>query len=193
MFWMNQKQTNRVLAGLIVLMAATRFHHFGTINTSPDASLVVFFMAGLYVCRRWVFPLLVIEAGLIDYVAITQGGVSDYCMSAGYAFLIPAYAVLLLTGRKLAGEKVFNLEVAAKTAVSIIAAVSIAFLISNAGFYLFSDNVDSMGVFEYFTRVIKYYPPYLTTTLVYAALILGIHWVLHYHVDRELGSRSSVK
>lgn len=191
MFELSQKQANWILTGLVALMAATRFDHFGSINTLPDASLAVFFIAGVYVGRFWVFPLLLIETGVIDYVAITQGGVSDYCISGGYAFLIPAYAVMWIGGRQFTDKQLFNVDVAMKMLVSIIVAVSAAFVISNVGFYLYSSNFGELGVWEYTTRVMRYYPPYVTTALLYSTLILALHGVFRQCVDRvEIQNKS---
>ena len=43
MFASEIKQENKILSALVVLMLLTRFHHFGDINTFPDATLAVFF------------------------------------------------------------------------------------------------------------------------------------------------------
>lgn len=42
------KQQFVLLALFALLMAATRFHHFGSALFLPDASLAVFFLAGFY-------------------------------------------------------------------------------------------------------------------------------------------------
>ena len=45
------------------------------------------------------FSALIIEAGLIDYYATSVQGISDWCMSPAYWFLIPTYGSLWLVGR----------------------------------------------------------------------------------------------
>ena len=68
---------------LVAVMAATRFNHFGSPVSLPDASLAVFFLAGLYLSRAAWFPVFIVEAGLMDWVSIA-GGVSDWCVTAAY-------------------------------------------------------------------------------------------------------------
>jgi hypothetical protein len=88
-----------IALGLAALMAATRSHHFGSALHLPDASLAVFLLAGFLIASPVLFGVLLVEAGLIDYLAITQFGVSDYCVTQAYWFLIPTYAVLWYAGR----------------------------------------------------------------------------------------------
>lgn len=66
----------QLLAGFALagLMAATRFNHFGSPVSLPDASLAVFWLAGLYLRPYW-FALFIVEAGLLDWASIA-GGVS---------------------------------------------------------------------------------------------------------------------
>ena len=68
---MNNTQTKTIVifTVLAALMAATRVHHFSTALHLPDASLAVFLLAGFYL-PRWAFPALLVEAGLVDYLAI---------------------------------------------------------------------------------------------------------------------------
>lgn len=158
---------------LIGLMLATRFHHFGSAISLPDASLAIFFMAGLWFGGFRLFAVLLVEAALIDYVAITQMGVSDYCISAGYVFLIPAYAALFFAGRAAARFKSMKAQDMLVQLGLLAGATSIAFLISNGSFYLLSDRFEDLTWTQYFGRVAQYYSPYLTGTLVYSVVIIG--------------------
>ena len=86
-------RTSLVIALLLAaVMAATRFHHFGSAISLPDASLAIFFLAGFYLRSPLLFAGFLAEAALVDYLAITYGGVSDWCISPAYVFLIPTYA-----------------------------------------------------------------------------------------------------
>src|SRR3990167_728974 len=69
----NQIKTIAIFATLAALMAATRDHHFCSALHLPDASLAIFLLAGFYL-PRWAFPVLLVEAGLADYLAINYGG-----------------------------------------------------------------------------------------------------------------------
>jgi hypothetical protein len=103
---MNKIQIRNVAiyAALAALMAATRFEHFGSAISLPDASYAVFFLGGLYMARSVrasaaVFAALIIEAGLIDFYATSVQGISDWCMTPAYWFLIPTYGSLWFVGR----------------------------------------------------------------------------------------------
>ncbi len=165
------------LWGLMALMAATRFHHFGDLRTLPDASLAVFFLAGLFVANPWAFVILLIEAGLIDYLAIHFGGVSGWCVTPAYLFLIPTYGILWLGGRRSRGFSPDTVTGIVSTLGAVLVAAMLAFLLSNAGFYLLSGYFDGLGPVEYSTRVVSYLPPYLMSTFTYSALVLAGLWL----------------
>jgi hypothetical protein len=174
-----------IFAALAALMAATRFNHFGSAVSLPDASYAVFFLGGLYLSRFArasvpAFSVLIIEAGLIDYYATSVQGISDWCMSPAYWFLIPTYGSLWLVGRwfaprnamqghSLEGKTLIGLGVAAW------AASSSAFAFSNATFYLFSGRFAEMSAVEYASRVAQYYASYVSVALLYIACAVALH------------------
>lgn len=172
-----------IFALLALLMAGTRYNHFGSSVALPDASLAVFLLAGFYLARlRWpallAFAFLLLEAAAIDYYAIAIQGVSDWCVSPAYVFLIPTYAVMMLSGRWFAARRQKSWGSLAVFAVLSFVATSSAFLISNASFYLFSGRFQDMSVSEYAARVVQYYPPYLSSALLYLAIAALVHIVL---------------
>ena len=158
---------------LMALMAATRFHHFSTPFALPDASLAIFFLAGLWLGGRYLFAILLAEAGLIDYLAITQLGVSDFCVSQAYIFLIPTYATMWLGGKWCRQFNTLALMALAKQFAALVVATSSAFLISNGSFYLLSGRYPNSDWGQYIERFALYYPPYLTSTLMYAGVIFA--------------------
>ncbi|MGZ0077735.1 hypothetical protein [Methylomonas sp. YC3] len=174
---MSLNQTLAVKPGavaLMALMAATRFHHFGTPFALPDASLAVFFFAGLWLGGRYLFALLLAEAVLIDYLAITKLGVSDFCVSKAYVFLVGSYGAMWLGGkwcRQFTGLSIAN---AAQRLMALVAATSIAFLFSNGSFYWLSGRYPNGSFAQYIERVAMYYPPYMTSTLIYGVVIFGL-------------------
>lgn len=93
-----------LLAVFALLMVATRFHHFGTALHLPDASMAVFFLAGLYLRRHLAFVGFMVLAVALDWAAISYAGVSDFCVTPAYSFLLPAYAALWYGGRWYAGQ-----------------------------------------------------------------------------------------
>ncbi len=164
----------RMPLALVGLMVATRFHHFGDSISLPDASLAVFFLAGLWVGGWKFFTILLVEAGLIDYVAISQFSVSDYCISPAYSFLIPTYASLWLAGRYCARFKTLQLTELMIQFGMLFAATTIAFTISNGSFYLLSGKFADLNWVEYTSRVAQYYLPYLSSTLIYTVVIFAL-------------------
>lgn len=188
---LSQVQRLWVLTGLVLLMLATRFHHFGSVDFLPDASMAVFFLAGFYLLRNpmneetaapqlfsgslTIFSLLLIEAGLIDFVAVQYGGVSDFCVTPAYLFLIPTYAVLFYAGKWSAQFNLFTLHGAFRTAGILFGATTLAFLISNGSFYFFADSNQGMDWLTYSESVSGYFLPFAGYTLLYAGLVLGVH------------------
>jgi hypothetical protein len=179
-------RTITIFAALAVLMAATRFNHFGSAVSLPDASYAVFFLGGLYLARSArssaiFFFALILEAGLIDFYATSVQGISDWCMTTAYWFLIPTYASLWLVGgwfarrlgmKGLEGRDLFGLALAAWTASSF------AFFFSNATFYLFSGRFADMSAAEYASRVAQYYSSYVSFALLYVACAVAIHMAI---------------
>lgn len=166
---MNTTQNKAVAlcAILIALMAATRMHHFGSSLHLPDASLAIFLLAGFLVASPLLFGALLIEAAAMDYVAITHLGVSDYCVTPAYWFLIPTYAVLWVAGRAYAGIHHDSLRSLGMFSAISFAAVSAAFVISNGSFYLFSGRYAQMSMSEYAARVAQYFVPYVAGAVIY--------------------------
>lgn len=181
---MNNNKTIAIVASLSVLMAATRFNHFGSAISLPDASLAVFFLGGLYLAHLnrtsiAAFIALILEAGMVDYYAISFQGASDWCLTPAYWFLIPTYGSLWLIGRWFAlrhsmegGWGLAGLALAAWVASSF------AFLLSNATFYMFSEYFDSMGIVEYLSRIAQYYGSYISVAMLYIACAVGIQIII---------------
>lgn len=156
---------------LMVLMAATRFHHFGTPWALPDASLAVFFFAGVCLYARGFFLALLVEAACIDYLAIQDLGVSDYCMSPAYLFLIPTYAVMWFGGQGC--QRIYSRSLIGLTRAfgGLLVATSSAFLISNTSFYWLSSKVMMPNWAQYVDIFATYYPAYLSSTLAYGLVL----------------------
>jgi len=170
---------------LALLMVATRFHHFGSATHLPDASLAVFFLAGFYLRRSALFGLYLAEAALIDYLAIALGGVSDWCVTPAYAFLIPTYASLWFGGVWYARRHCMAWRTLAPFFGAVLLGVSVAFLISNASFYLLSGYFPAMSWTEYASRVAKYFPPYASAAVAYIALAAGLQVFVTYAGPRS--------
>jgi hypothetical protein len=164
---------------LIATMILTRFHHFGDVLHLPDASLAVFFFAGFY-RNKMLLGFLLVLAALIDYLAISHG-TSAWCVTPAYVFLIPTYAVMWLAGRYCANLAVFKateLSLSLGSIGLLALAASVAFVISNGSFYVFSDRYTDMSWLQYVERVAHYYPLYVGSTLIYGIVgIALVKWV----------------
>lgn len=166
-----------VLAGLIAL---TRFHPPASPLDLPDASLAVFFLTGCWLRPTWPFAALFVVAAAIDYLAVTYGGVSGDCFSPAYWFLIPTYACLWYGGRRYAVHyRGLAWSSLPPLLIALWTTASLAFLISNASFFLFSGHFPGMSGGHYALSVAKYYPPYVAGAFGYvaAAFIAQGIWV----------------
>ena len=154
-------------AALIALLLTTRFHHFGDTVNLPDASLAVFFFAGFYrasqSAKALLFGLLLALSGFIDYLAIASG-TSGWCVSPAYVFLVPTYAVMMWAGHYCA-----SLTLALRCA-GLLIATTLAFIISNGSFFLFSGRFAEMSWLDYSTAVSSYFLPYMGWTVMYALM-----------------------
>ncbi len=174
-----------IVAGLMLAIAATRFHHFGSAVSLPDASYAVFFLGGLYLARftrasKVIFLALLLEAGLVDYYATSVQGLSDFCITPAYWFLIAAYGSLWFAGQWFAPQLVkedHGLERKSLVGLALTAGVatSFAFLLSSGSFYLFSEHFNNMTATEYASRVLQYYGSYVSVALLYVACAVAIH------------------
>lgn len=160
---------------LALLMAATRSHHWATLHALPDASWAVFFLAGVYLRSRWVVPGLMMAAALIDYIAITWGGVSSFCVSPAYVALIPAYGVLAYAGRLYARHYRPALATLPLLAAYALAGAVLAELFSSGGFYFFSGRFAEPTLSEFIPRLVKYFPHMLSTMATYLGLAAVVH------------------
>ena len=172
---LNLKHNLVIGAALAALMVATRFHHFGSALYLPDASLAVFFLAGFYLRSAWALPLLLVEAAAIDYLAVTVGGVSDWCITPAYVFLLPTYASMWLGGHWYARLYQPVWHTLFRLGGVLLLATSAAFLISNGAFYFFSGRFEEMGWLEYGTHTARYFPLYLGGAFAYVAFAAGLH------------------
>ena len=157
-----------VLIGLILL---TRSSHFGNNFLLPDATLAALFLTGMLIKKvRWLV-IAISLAFAVDFYALGFAGVSNYCMSLGYWGLIPTYAMVWGIGRYIAKkDQPFALHLFIPAAWL---STSLAFILSNAFWYAFSDKVNTLTALEFSTRVAQYYTPYLS----YTAFYLSIAWL----------------
>ncbi len=157
----------QLLGVLMVMMILTRYHHFGDMLYLPDASWALFFLGGYGIGHLPGFVLLFTEAAVIDFSVTQWAGVSDWCLSPAYGFLVPAYGVLWWGGGCCARITSLTLKALPIWTLGLLLSTALAFLFSNLGFYLFSGKFELMSGAQYSARVFQYYPAYLKTALGY--------------------------
>ncbi|HWW20328.1 MAG TPA: hypothetical protein VNZ06_05955 [Steroidobacteraceae bacterium] len=161
-----------ILSVLSLWMLATRFGHFGSRWSLPDASWAIFFVGGFYLSRCWrsAFAWLLGLAVGIDLSVIQFYGVSNYCLTPAYAFNLPAYAVLWFSGawlqRHLRGELADLLRLGA----SAFIALSVCFVISNGSFYWLGGRVRTVSLAGWTLNFADWYASYLGNALLYIAI-----------------------
>jgi hypothetical protein len=153
------------------LMVLTRQCDFAGV---ADASWAVFFLGGLYIGSSRIFALYMLLAVLVDYVVTQHLGVSSYCLSAAYPFLLPAYATLWWGGRWLARRwnPARPLGTLTLTAATLAVAVSVCFVISNGSFYWLAEQAPTLaGWRENFS---DWYGYFLAVPFAYVGAVLAL-------------------
>lgn len=179
------KLTTLRLAGfcaLAALMIVTRCGHIGTAWSPPDASWPVFYLAGFYFGRhwRWALPSLLCAAIVVDFVVIRDFGVSSYCVTAAYAFILPAYSLLWLGGAWLRRHYRYEPLDLLRCAASFALAASLCFLLTNASFYWLSGRIAAPSLAGWWASFARWYPDFLGLSFVY----IGVAAVLHAALAR---------
>lgn len=175
--------TTRRLAGfcaLAALMVFTRSGHLGTAWSPPDASWAVLYLAGFYFGRewRWALPTLICTATAVDCVVIRDFGISSYCVTGAYAFILPAYAMLWLGGAWLRREYRQEGLDALRCAASFAVAASLCFLTTNASFYWLGGRVSEPSLAGWSANFAEWYPGFLGLSFIYIAMAAVLHAVL---------------
>ncbi|WP_257386434.1 hypothetical protein [Tahibacter caeni] len=160
-----------ILLALMALMLVTRYHHLGSALHLPDASMAIFFVAGFYLAGTVALPLLLLEAGLIDYIAISLAGVSDFCVTPAYSMLVVAYGVLWYGGAFYA-KKLYKPQPSTALPAGLIALASclLSFLVSNGSFYWMGGRVADANLADYVQNFLRYMPSFVGVALAYIAV-----------------------
>jgi len=164
-----------LLGTFAALMIATRFHHFGDVLHLPDASMALFFLGGLYLRGHLPFLGLLALAVGVDWAAVELAGVSDFCVTPAYAFLLPAYAVLWYGGRAWAPRMSPDWRGLSGAWLVALVCASLSFAISNGAFYWLGGRYPQPEWSQYLARVWQWGPLFVRTTLIYVASALLVH------------------
>jgi len=175
---LNTRQQLAVGIVLAAFMAFTRSHHFAGLHHLPDASWAVFFLAGLYLRPVWAFPALCAVAASSDFIAITWGGVSSFCVSPAYAMLLPAYGALWMAGRWYAGRHSARVATLLPLVLAVLAGTVACELLSSGSFYFFSGRYADPSLAEFISRLVKYFPHALSSMALYIGAATVVHAAL---------------
>lgn len=166
-----------LLSLLALVMAATRMDHFGGALALPDASLAVFFLAGLWLRASWSFPALLVVAVGVDLAALAQSGFGADCLSPAYPFLIAAYGALWAAGRRVRAVEGggFGSAAVARSAAAVAVAAVVAFAISNLSWFAFSGHFADRVLAEFVATTLPQAPRYVGWAVAYAVLGRVVH------------------
>lgn len=181
-----------ILAALMLIMLCTRYHHIGNVLHLKDASMGIFFAAGFWLGGTFALPLLMLEALLIDWYAISMAGVSDFCVTPAYSMLAAAYAVLWYGGSWYARRHYTpKLTTLLPLALIAIASTTLSFIVSNGSFYWLGGRYANPNFAEYVDRLALYLPSFVTVALLWIAAFAVAHaFALWVGAARDAGSKA---
>ena len=178
------------VATLSILMLATRGTHFADVTSLPEASWMIFMVAGLFL-PAWSFAWFMSLAVGIDAYAFKFGGVPGTCLSVAYAMLIPAYFSMWVAGRL--AKHYFNGLFSGFAMFFGFAMVGtlICELISSGSYYLWSGNFEPT-VAEFFNRELQYTPAVLASSAYWSVAFIGttaLHRIYQQTKSRKVPSK----
>jgi hypothetical protein len=159
-----------LLISLSVLMLITRGSHFSGINALPEASWMIFMVAGTLL-PAWSFAWFMSIAIGIDAYAFTFGGVLGTCFSIAYGMLIPAYFSMWMAGRLAKLYFTVNLSGSALFFGFAMAGTFVCELIWSGSFYLWSGNFKPTFA-EFVSRELAYAPAAFSSSAYWAAAFI---------------------
>jgi len=170
-------KTQQILIGvaLATLIFVTRGHHFASINSLPSASYAVFFLAGLYLSPALAFAALLALCVGLDLYSVTFQGVSNFCVTPAYGFLLPAYGVMWLAGRWFAKRYSFSTKAILPLVASATIAGALGELFSSGGFYFFGGRYADPTIAEFGARLVKYAPNQFENLGFWLAVAAVVH------------------
>jgi hypothetical protein len=183
-----------IFGAIALVLAATRLDVLSTVfhfAPIPDASWAMFFVGGYYLrgASRWAFPILMVLAVVVDYIVISNAGLSfwtHYCVSPAYWFLVPSYFALWFGGLWLRKQEAgLSGRALGLLVVSLVVAEGACFLVSNGSFYWLSDTVANPSFAGWMKNLGDWYLPFLRGTAMYVAAVAAIH-VLGVSLGRTL-------
>lgn len=156
---------------LSILMLATRGTHFAGLTGLPEASWMIFMVAGLLL-PAWSFAWFMSLAVGIDAYAFSFGGVRGTCLSVAYAMLIPAYFSMWMAGRLTKPYLNSRFSGFARFFGFAMGGTLICELISSGSFYLWSGNFEPT-VAEFLSRELQYAPAVFSSSAYWVVAFIA--------------------
>ena len=165
-----------LFALLALSMAATRISHAGTAWLPPDASWAVFYLAGFYLAREWRWALLLlIEAVGIDGLGIRYYGLSNYCATLAYWFILPAYSALWLGGAWLRRHHTQAAPDVARLCASLLLSITLCYLLTNASYYWLGGGIEHPDLLGWWSNFTRWYARFLMVPCMYVGFAALLH------------------
>ena len=188
----NETSDQRIVstvAILSVLMLATRGAHFSGLQALPEASWMIFMIAGLLL-PSWFFIWFMALAVGIDAYAFSFGGLPGTCFSVAYGMLIPAYFSMWIAGRLVALHFASNVTGLAGFFIYAMAGTLTCELISSGSFYLLSGNFEPT-VREFVSRELRYAPATISSSAFWAVVFVAsvTLWRLYRQTKSTISQR----
>ena len=183
---MDQKEYT-ILGLMLMTLLVTRLKFAGSpAHLLPDATLAIYFLGGLYLRNYLVTPIFLLTTGAADYFSI-QNGVSNWCITPAYLFLIPTYLIMWAGGK---GFSNLTNESLRTTLPTLIICSTMAFFVSSGGYYMFSGRYEGEQIFIKFSYALAiYYPAYIGSAVLY---FVAAYFALTYKLSgSRLGKRMS--
>ena len=168
---MLNKSTITFALTMSALMLLTRGSHFSGFNALPEASWMIFMVAGTLL-PRWSFAWFMSLAVGIDAYAFTFGGVPGTCFSIAYGMLIPAYFSMWMAGRLAKPYLASRFSGSAAFFGFAMGGTLTCELISSGSFYLWSGNFEPSMV-EFITRELQYAPAVFASSAYWAVVFIA--------------------
>jgi len=165
---------------LALFITATRSHHIVTLSHLPDASWAVFFLTGVYLRSIKILPVMLVWAGILDFVSYALAGGSGFCLTPAYGFLVPAYTILWLTGRWYAHSYSFAWQSLLTLFLMVFTVATTCELLTSGGFYFFSGRFMDTTMMEFGSRFLKYYPGNLQSVTFYVDIAAIVHVMVSF-------------
>ena len=159
-----------LLISLSLIMLLTRGSHFSGINALPEASWMIFMVAGTLL-SVWSFAWFMSLAVGIDAYAFTFGGVPGTCFSVAYAMLIPASFSMWMAGRLVKPYLNGHLSGFAVFFGFAMVGTFVCELISSGSFYLWSGNFEPTMT-EFMSRELMYAPAAFSSSAYWAVAFI---------------------